>query len=147
MLKNFLNKPNALWQVFIVLLVAGGLAFAGMYDGFVVETEAQKSCCGGGTDAASSAFSFAQSEAKSCCGSQKTNVPSDGTDVPRDFSDDDPCGCITQSKCGSTSCDPNDCTVKKCPPGDCVSDCPCEAQCNSYDCSGGCESSDTRSPE
>ena len=43
----------------IVLFFAGGVVFAGAFDGFVVETEAS-SCCGGGTDAAL----FSSSE---CC--------------------------------------------------------------------------------
>lgn len=49
MLRNFLSTPNILGRLLIVLIFAGGVIFAGAFDGFVVETQA-KSCCGGGTD-------------------------------------------------------------------------------------------------
>ena len=50
MLKNFLNQPNIIGRLMIVLLFVGGVVYAGAFDGFVVETEAS-SCCGGETDA------------------------------------------------------------------------------------------------
>ena len=45
MLKNFFNQPNALGRLVIVLLLAGGVVFAGAFNGFVVQTQAS-SCCG-----------------------------------------------------------------------------------------------------
>ena len=59
MTRNFFSTPNVMGRLMIVLLFAGGVVFAGAFDGFVVETEAS-SCCGGGTDAAL----FSSSE---CC--------------------------------------------------------------------------------
>ena len=53
MLKNFFNQPNALGRLVIVLLLAGGVVFAGAFNGFVVQTQAS-SCCGSGTDVFSS---------------------------------------------------------------------------------------------
>ena len=50
MIRNFFSTPNIIGRLFIVLLFAGGVVFAGAYDGFVVETQAS-SCCGGATDA------------------------------------------------------------------------------------------------
>ena len=44
MLKNFFDQPNALGRFVIVLLLAGGVVFAGAFDGFVVQTQAS-SCC------------------------------------------------------------------------------------------------------
>ena len=51
MLKNVLNQHINLGRIILILLFAGGLVFAGTYNGFVVETEAEASCCCGGTDA------------------------------------------------------------------------------------------------
>lgn len=51
MIKNFFSTPNLLGQLLVILLFAGGLVFAGAFNGFVVETKAE-SCCGGETDAA-----------------------------------------------------------------------------------------------
>lgn len=135
MLKNFLNQPNALGRLLIVLFFAGGLVFAGTYDGFVVKTEAEKtSCCGGVPDAAPSDGAVAQPKA-SCCGSEETDVPSGATDAPSSLSEDDVC---EDCQCEKTGC--SDCTVKKCPDGCCGNseDCGCTARCNEYDCSGDC---------
>lgn len=132
MLKNFLNKPNALWQVFIVLLVAGGLAFAGMYDGFVVETEVQKSCCGGSTDAIRSDGTIAQLKTGSCCGSKETDVPSVGSDAPG-FAAEDPCECLTTESCGSTSC------------SNCETVTECDTGCTCNTCSAHCKNQDSDS--
>lgn len=60
MLRNFFSTPNLLGRLFVILLFAGGLVFAGAFNGFVVETKAE-SCCGGGTDASVLPDS-------SCCG-------------------------------------------------------------------------------
>lgn len=59
MIRNFFSTPNIVGRLFIVLLFAGGVVFAGAFDGFVVETQAS-SCCGGGVDDAI----FSSSE---CC--------------------------------------------------------------------------------
>ena len=60
MLKNVLNRQINLGRISLILLFAAGLVFAGTYNGFVVETEAQTSCCGS-TDAPTAETS--------CCGS------------------------------------------------------------------------------
>ena len=122
MLKNVLNQRLGLGRLFIVLLFAGGLVFAGTYDGFVAKTDTQKSCCGGNTDAIAPDGVLAQLVAKSCCGSTRTDVPRDGTDTPRRV--DDPCECVHTDNCGSTSCDPDDCSViTACGEGDCKGNC------------------------
>lgn len=59
MLKNVLNRRINLGRISLILLFAAGLVFAGTYNGFVVETEAQTSCCGS-TDAPTAETS--------CCG-------------------------------------------------------------------------------
>lgn len=51
MIRNFFSTPNVIGRLVIVLFFAGGVVFAGAFDGFVIETEAS-SCCGGGMDAA-----------------------------------------------------------------------------------------------
>ena len=51
MIRNFFSAPNVLGRLMIVMIFAGGLVFAGVFNGFVVETDA-KSCCGGKVDAA-----------------------------------------------------------------------------------------------
>ncbi|MCE2413446.1 hypothetical protein J4G07_05535 [Candidatus Poribacteria bacterium] len=131
MLKKFLNNPNALWQVLIVLLLAGGLAFAGMYDGFVVETEAQKSCCGGNTDAIRSDGTIAQLKTGSCCGSEVPEVPSSGT------GDLNNVNIYTGSACNclGRGCDDEDCSgcskIDSCDGGcDCST---CNAHCSNKD--------------
>ena len=49
MIRNFFSTPNVLGRLMIVLLLAGGLVFAGAFNGFVVESQAS-GCCGSGTD-------------------------------------------------------------------------------------------------
>ena len=66
MIRNFFSTPNVIGRLMIVLLFAGGVVFAGAFDGFVVETEAS-SCCGGGTDAAL----FSSSE---CCDEEECGI-------------------------------------------------------------------------
>ena len=57
MIRNFFSPPNIIGRLMIVLLFAGGVVFAGAFDGFVVKTEASSCCgnetntCGVGTDA------------------------------------------------------------------------------------------------
>lgn len=52
MLKSFFSHPNVLVRLLIVLIFAGGLIFAGTFDGFVPKTESES--CGGETDIACS---------------------------------------------------------------------------------------------
>ncbi len=40
MLRNFFSTPNLLGRLLVILLFAGGLVFAGAFNGFVVETDA-----------------------------------------------------------------------------------------------------------
>ena len=63
MLRNFFSTPNLLGRLLVILLFAGGLVFAGVFNGFVVETDAQ-SCCGDRTDASVLSDS-------SCCGQHR----------------------------------------------------------------------------
>ena len=49
MIRNFFSTPNLLGRLLIVMIFAGGVIFAGAFNGFVIETEAS-SCCGGGMD-------------------------------------------------------------------------------------------------
>ena len=65
MIRNFLSTPNILGRLMIVLLFAGGVVFAGAFDGFVVETQAS-SCCGGMDDAIFSSSSCCGTRTKSC---------------------------------------------------------------------------------
>ena len=102
MLKNFFNQPNALGRFVIVLLLAGGVVFAGAFDGFVVQTQA-KSCCSGDGPifVASSGCNCTGTSCGSCnsdgaCGSKKPGCPDNtcyGTD---------PCGCDGEI-CGNSS--------------------------------------------
>ena len=80
MIRNFFSTPNIIGRLMIVLLFAGGVVFAGAFDGFVVETEAT-SCCGGETD-------VEHFSSSSCCNDD-------------DDDDDDKCGCCDD-------CDDND---------------------------------------
>ena len=66
MFKNFLNQPNVIGRLMIVLFFVGGMVYAGAFGGFVVETEAA-SCCGGGTDAST----FSSSE---CCDEDECTI-------------------------------------------------------------------------
>lgn len=65
MLKNFWNQSNPIGRLVVVLLLAGGLVFAGVFSGFVVQPEAS-SCSCGGTDAPSTLSSSCPSGANGC---------------------------------------------------------------------------------
>ncbi len=102
MIRNFLSTPNVLGRLMIVLLFAGGVVFAGVFDGFVVETQAS-SCCDGGTNV--SLFSSSD-----CCDDEVTcsyNSYS-GHGKPRycDLSDGTKCGskCSGSRKCQTIGC-------------------------------------------
>lgn len=128
MIRNFFATPNIIGRLMIILLFAGGIVYAGVFDGFVVETEAS-SCCGGGTDT----FIFSSSE---CC------------DEP------DPCDCIGGSECSEEVCADENTECKKI--SSCHNDCgdchlnedgrPCganvhcsnEEDSDDYICGGGC---------
>ena len=82
MIRNFFSIPNIIERLFIVLLFAAGVVYAGAFDGFVVESEAS-SCCGRGMDAA--IFS-----SSNCC------------------DEEEECDCLGGGHgCGSTSCNPD----------------------------------------
>ena len=131
MIRNFFSTPNVIGRLVIVLLFAGGVVFAGAFDGFVVETEASN-CCGGGT----SMDIFSSS---SCC---------DEDPEP------EPCECLGRSECSEEVCaDENtECkTITSCHPdcGNChLNDAgrPCtggvhcsnEEDSDDYVCDGGC---------
>ena len=75
MVKNFFSTPNLLGRLLIVMIFAGGVVFAGAFDGFIVETEAT-SCCAAGCGADEIFYS-----SSSCC-----NCEGNGNcgDCPRD---------------------------------------------------------------
>ena len=47
MIRNFFAIPNVIGRLMIIMFFVGGVAFAGAFDGFVVETEASSCCCRG----------------------------------------------------------------------------------------------------
>lgn len=112
MLRNFFVTQNVIGRLFIVLLFAGGVVFAGAFDGFVVETEAS-SCCGGGMDAA--IFS-----SSNCCDEDEpdpcTCIDNDGDTIECSYCDSAP-----EDGCGTNSCH-SDCPQTECGE-DCDADC------------------------
>ncbi len=117
MLRNLFATPNVLGWLIVALLFTFGVIFVGVFDGFVVKTEA-KSCCGDRTEVSLFASSASNDEGCECLGT--------------DNCDDTSCsGCST-----ATSCDP-----------DCGSCNRCTAHCRNRDsdeymCNGGCEPDD-----
>ena len=130
MLKNVLNQQISFGRISLILLFVGGLVFAGTYNGFVVETEAQTSCCGS-TDAPTAETS--------CCGS--------GTEVSK----------LSNAEVGDCSCIPDgdnmECSYCKewneCGPANnsCHEDCKQEGKCEdcskSFDCVKGPDKCDS----
>lgn len=112
MIRNFFSTPNVIGRLFIVLLFASGVVFAGAFDGFVVETQAS-SCCGGGTDA--SIFSSSGNNGGGGGGGNKCGCLGDTTD----------CGCGTNPACGGS-------TTDYCGTCKCLSSCCTEKQCKAY---------------
>lgn len=49
MIRNFFSTPNLLGRFLVILLFAGGLVFAGAFNGFVMQTDAKSCCEGAGT--------------------------------------------------------------------------------------------------
>jgi len=89
MLKNVLNRQINLGRISLILLFAAGLVFAGTYNGFVVESEAQVSCCGS-TDAPTAETS--------CCGG--------GTEVSKlSNAAVGDCGCIPDKESDCSYCE------------------------------------------
>ena len=86
MIRNFFSTPNVLGRLLIVLLFVGGVVYAGVFDGFVVETEAS-GCCGGGTDA--SLFSSSKcriTAATKSCSSDCNDDAADRCGPDKDYS-------------------------------------------------------------
>lgn len=132
MLKNVLNQQINLGRISLILLFAGGLVFAGTYNGFVVETEAQASCCG------SPETTTAQA---SCCGSMDTTTAQEsGTEVSK-FSNAavGDCNCISAPNSACSYCKkPDECggEMNSCS-SDCAQDGSCENCNDSIDCGKG----------
>ena len=100
MLRNFFSAPNLLGRLLVILLFAGGFVFAGVFNGFVGQTDAKSWC--GGADAVNSSGS---NNACDCLGSG--------------------CGSTSCSSCETVaSCD-SDCAVGD-PPLKCDT---CSAHC------------------
>lgn len=124
MIRNFFSTPNVIGRLVIVLLFAGGVVFAGAFDGFVVETQAS-SCCGGSTDA--SIFSSSGNNG----GGGDGDGDGDGDDEPAgctciDTNGDDIecsyCDSAPENGCGLNSCHSD------CPTTDCANDCTLDCQ-------------------
>lgn len=108
MVRNFFSTPNVFGRLLIILLFAGGVVFAGAFDGFVVETEAS-SCCGGGMDDA--IFSSSGNNGGGG-GGKKCGCLGDTTDCG--CGANPACGGSTTDYCGSCKCLNSCCTEKKC---------------------------------
>ncbi len=109
MLRNFFSTPNVMGRLLIVLLLMGGLVFAGAFNGFVVQTDA-KSCCGAGTEVALFASSASNGGCTciggSYCGSCDTSSDCSGSKSTSCYG-----GCECSSSCcttGTTVCDNDD---------------------------------------
>ena len=104
MLKNFFDSPNALGRLMIVLLLAGGVVFAGAFDGFVVQTQASN-CCGSGTDASL----FPSSGSNSCpTGKEGCDYPNDCDGCPPKGTGGFCSGRGSNPPSGATCCGPAD---------------------------------------
>lgn len=136
MLKNLLNRRVTLGRLILVLLFAVGLVFAGTYDGFIVETEAERSCCEDDTEVSAYADGpSVQPKVDSCCGSELTDVSDRGPDASGDISeynDDEECTCLGRG-CGSTSC------------SDCETVTSCKKDCGCNTCSAHCKNQNSDS--
>lgn len=109
MVRNFFSTPNVMGRLMIVLLFAGGVVFAGAFNGFVVEIEAS-SCCCGGTDTAV----FSSSE---CCDEDGcTCIDTNNEGIECSYCDSAP-----EGGCGTNSCH-SDCPTTNCG-DDCDLDC------------------------
>ena len=126
MIRNFFSTPNVIGRLMIILLFAGGVVFAGAFDGFVVETQAS-SCCGGG--ASMDIFS-----SSSCCDDDEldpcTCIDNNGTTIECNYCDSAP-----DDGCGTNKCH-DDCPTTDC---DCNLDCEqagdaCGAPTNNLQC-------------
>ena len=117
MIRNFFATPNIIGRLFIVLLFAGGIVYAGAFDGFVVETEAS-----------------------SCCGGTSIDIFSSSSNNDGD-SDPDPCDCSHSScACGAKKSDGrNPCSNNSDP-----YPCPTGNSCSGYHMSCDCTTNSTR---
>ena len=103
MIRNFFSTPNVLGRLMIVLLFAGGVVFAGAFDGFVVETEASCSC--GGEAAVTTGGGFVNDDASGANSGKYCNKRGKNHNgVPQYcelVNSDGNCGskCITTNKC------------------------------------------------
>ena len=114
MIRTFFSTPNILGRLMIVLLFAGGVVFAGAFDGFVVETEAS-SCCGGGMDDAifSSSSSCDEEKCNECgCGISGCSgcaIIGCGTGCKCPDKTNDSCGGVCSSSTDKDALCNNDC--------------------------------------
>ena len=105
MIRNFFSTPNIIGRLMIVLLFAGGVVFAGAFDGFVVETEAS-SCCGGGMDDA--IFSSSGNNGGGGGGNDAcTCLSGAGTSCGSSCDNGKCSGSITNTCPGSSNCSPS----------------------------------------
>ena len=109
MLKSFFSRPNVLLRLLVVLVFAGGLVFAGTFDGFVPKIQAE-SCCGG-TEVAPTDEPVAPSKASGCCGSATDTLLADGTVEQPQVSSDSGIDASVANYSGKDC----ECTKKKCP--------------------------------
>ncbi len=122
MLKSFLSRPNVFVRLLVVLIFAGGLVFAGTYDGFFPKTQAES----GGTDAAPTEGSGAQIETSGCCGTaaQENALYNSGTDK-----EVQPAAGKCGGNCGYTSC-----RGAQCQCGNTSGTCACSTSCTRTVC-------------
>lgn len=115
MLKNVLNRQINLGRISLILLFAAGLVFAGTYNGFVVESEAEASCCGS-TDAPTAGAS--------CCGG--------GTEVSKlSNAAVGDCSCISKKESDCSHCkEAGECDYKE---NSCSSNCAQKGSCSTCD--------------
>lgn len=135
MLKSFFSRPNILFRILVVLIFAGGLVFAGTYDGFFPKTQAENSSCCGGTDAASTDEPTAQAEANGCCGTAAQEVTLNNSETNKEVQP-------AASKCGG-SCGYTSCQGAQCQCGNTSGTCSCSTSCTTTVCNQakyGCNS-------
>ena len=125
------NTKSIIGRVVIVLLLAGGLIFAGMFsvNTFVPTPAVASSCCGGAEQGAAS--DSISSESEGCCAKEGSTIGPAGsccshTTCPDDNPDK------TCNTCGGSD---KDCTCK----AQDTNSCPCEKICEegSYSCDAG----------
>ena len=130
MLKSFFSRPNIFVRLLVVLIFAGGLVFAGTYDGFVVETQTE-SCCGG-MDVIPTEEPVAHPEASGCCGGTTHALLADGTAAQSKIKENPE----EPTPGPAVVCSRNECDTSDCHGGACTSGCTTVTRCDKCKCQG-----------